>query len=188
MGFGDNKKMPYPFSLNDYVNYVKDRLDKMGVKKPCVIAHSFGARIAVKLAGSDPDFFDKIVLVGAAGLKPRFSIKRCAKRLTFKILKLFVKRERLKRFYSKDYLSLSPVMRESFKKIISEDLSSSAKKVANKTLIVVGDRDKETPVYMAKRYYKLIKNSTLLVFKGAGHFAFIDMPDKFNREAKEFLL
>ena len=60
-GFGEGKKMEYPFSLDDYVLEVKERLKKEGIKRPHVIAHSFGARIAVKIASENKNFFDKIL-------------------------------------------------------------------------------------------------------------------------------
>ncbi len=180
--------MPYPYALDDYANEVIEKVEKSGLKKPSVIAHSFGARIAVKIASQNPDFFDKIVLVGAAGLKPKSSLKKSIKKTTFRFLRLFAKKEKLKRFYSKDYLALSPIMQESFIKIVNEHLDGLARKVENQTLVIVGDKDKETPIYMAKKYAKSVKNGTLSVFRGAGHFAFIDMPEKFNREVSEFLL
>ncbi len=187
-GFGEKPFMPYPYALDDYVNEVKEYAKNNGLKKPHVVAHSFGGRIAIKLASNDGDFFDKIVLTGCAGLKPKFSLKKFCKKLTFKAIKKFVKKEKLTRFYSSDYLSLSPVMKRSFIKIVNEHLDDKLKFVGNKTLIIFGKKDKETPVYMAKRLHKGIKNSKLSIYENAGHFAFIDEILKFNLEVREFLL
>ncbi len=180
--------MPYPYSLSDYVEELKNYIKTNNITKPNIIAHSFGGRIAIKLLLTDGDLIDRVVLTGSAGLKPKRSIKYRIKKLGFNLLKKFVKKERLKGFYSKDYLSLSPVMQQSFIKIVNEHLNYALPKIKNKTLIIFGEKDTETPLYMAKKLNKKIKNSKLIIIKGAGHFCFIDNPNKFNLEVREFLL
>ena len=90
--------------------------------------------------------------------------------------------------YSKEYNALDGIRKESYKKIVTEHLDYTLGKVQNQTLIIFGENDKETPLYMAKRLNRGIPSSTLSVIKGAGHFCFIDKPNKFNMEVKEFLL
>ena len=187
-GFGNNAFMPYSYSLDDYIESVKEYTYKKGIKNPHVIAHSFGARIVIKLASASPDFFDKIVITGGAGLKPKNTLKKMVKRATFNILKRFVSKEKLTSFYSSDYLALPPVMQQSFIKIVNEHLDDLAPLIKNKTLLIYGNRDDQTPLYMAKRLNAYIKNSTLSVYNDAGHFVFIDSPLKFNLEVREFLL
>ena len=187
-GFGENKDMPYPYSLGDYAEEIKEYMSRNGIEKPCVVAHSFGARVAIKLAAENGEIFDKIVLTGAAGLKPKFSLKKAIKKTIFGIATKFVPKRKLSAFYSKDYRALSPVMKESFVKIVNENLDGLISHVKNPTLIIFGDKDKETPLYMAKRLNSGIENSKLVIFNGAGHFAFLDKPMKFNAEVKEFLL
>lgn len=187
-GFGKNADMEYPYSLGDYVRETKEYIQENGLKKPSVIAHSFGGRIALRLAAENPELLDKLVLTGCAGLKPRRNLKYFVKKAEFDILKRFFDREKLLAFYSEDYKKLSPVMRESFKKIVAERLEKYLPEIKNKTLIIFGKNDKETPPYMAKKLFKNIKNSQLIFIENAGHFAFIDKPFKFNTEAAEFLL
>ena len=187
-GFGTNADMPYPYSLDDYVSEVKEYVYVKGLKNPHVIAHSFGARIAIKAASSDSGFFGKMVLTGAAGLKPKNTLKKAVKKTAFNVLKTFIPREKLSKFYSSDYNALSAVMKESFKLIVSEHLDDRLKYIKNPTLLVFGDKDRETPLYMAKRLKAGIGGSRLTVISGAGHFCFIDKPNKFNMEVKEFLL
>ena len=187
-GFGTNADMPYPYALDDYIAEVKEYIYKNGLKNPSVIAHSFGARIAIKAASEDGAFFNKLVLTGAAGLKPKNTLKKTVRRTVYRIFKRFVPKEKLSRFFSADYNALSAVMKESFKKIVSEHLDDRLKSINNPTLLVFGAKDKETPLYMAKRLNKGIGGSRLLVIENAGHFCFIDKPNKFNMEVKEFLL
>ena len=187
-GFGENPDMPYPYCLDDYISEVKEYIYKNGLRCPHVIAHSFGARIAIKAASSDSGLFGKLVLTGAAGLKPKTTFKKVVKRATYNALKRFIPKEKLSAFFSPDYNALSPVMKESFKKIVNEHLDERLKNIKNPTFLVFGKNDKETPLYMAKRLNAGIAGSRLIVLEGAGHFCFIDKPNKFNMEVKEFLL
>ena len=97
-GFGSNTGMLYPYSLDDYIEEVKEYKEKHALKRPHVIAHSFGGRIAIKATATDNGFCDKLVLTGAAGLKPKPTLKRSVKKLTFKFLSKFIKKERLQGF------------------------------------------------------------------------------------------
>ena len=57
-GFGENADMEYPYSLSDYVAEVEEYIKANKLIKPHVIAHSFGARVALKAAAKDKDLFD----------------------------------------------------------------------------------------------------------------------------------
>lgn len=186
-GFGKNADMPYPYSLSDYVSEIGEYIDKNGLRNPHVIGHSFGGRIAIKAAAESPELFDKIVLCDAAGLKPRFSLRRAVKKARFRAIKRFFPNKKTDKFYSADYLAVTGVMRESFKLIVEENLDGVLDKIENETLIIYGKNDKETPIYMAKRLYRGIKNSEIKIIDGAGHFSFIDKPFTFYGEVKGFL-
>ncbi len=187
-GFGENKGMDYPYGLSDYAREVREYIKENGLVKPCVIAHSFGGRIALRLMSDSPELFGKVVLTGSAGLKPKRGVKYRVKKTAFCIAKKFMDKERLLKFYSADYRALDPIMRQSFNKIVGEHLDYTLPFIKNKVLLVFGENDKDTPLYMAKRFNKGIKDSKLIVIKNAGHFCFIDCPLKFNTEVREFLL
>ena len=180
--------MDYPYSLDDYINEVIEFMKSKGINRPDVIAHSFGGRIAIKMAYNDPRVFNKIVLTGSAGLKPRTSLRKRLKSICFKVLKKFIKKEKLEWLYASDYRALSPVMKESFIKIVNEHLDYCLCKIKNPTLIINGENDEQTPLYMAKKLNANIKNSKMVILKRAGHFCFIDSPLSFNMEVREFLL
>lgn len=186
-GFKENC-LPYPYSLGDYAHIVDGFFDEVlketGYSSAHVVAHSFGARIVFYLSPTSK--FDKIVLTGAAGIKTR---KRLSVKLKIAAYK-FVKRvfhKSIKLFESPDYQALSPVMKQSFNKIIAEDLTDKLAFIENQTLIVNGTLDRETPLKTAMTINKKIKNSQLITIVGAGHFCFVDEPIKFDLAVKEFL-
>ena len=71
------------------------------------------------------------------------------------------------------------VMKETFKLVVNEDLSNDAKTIKVPTVIVWGEKDNETKLYMAKKLNRLIIGSSLKIIKDAGHFSFIDKPQEF---------
>ena len=186
-GFGENAIMEHPYSLDDYIQSVKEYMAKNSIICPHVIAHSFGARIVIKGCAKDNSLFNKIVLTGGAGLKPKDTLKKQFKRATFNFLKRFFSKDRLKGFYSSDYLALSPIMQQSFIKIVNEHLDDYLPKIPNKTLLIFGKNDKQTPLYMANKFNQNLPNSELKIFDNAGHFAFIDKSSEFNALLIEFL-
>lgn len=186
-GFGKSKKMSYAYNLDDFVLEIKNLLDEINASKVDVIAHSFGARVALKLSLTD-NRINKMVLTGAAGIKPKRSLKYHFKVFIFKAYKKLFKNGKFKGFESADYKMLSGIEKKSFVLIVNEHLDDILKDINNDTLILSGDKDSETPPYMQKRLNKKLKNSKLTFIKGAGHFAFVSNPYEFNLKAREFLL
>ena len=184
-GFGESFPLPDAWDVADYADCIGELLDAIG--EADILAHSFGARVAIKLAARGDGRIGRMLLTGAAGLRPKRSLSYYRKIYTYKFLKRFCDREKLDAKYgSPDYRALSPVMKESFKKIVAEDLSGALEDVAVPTLLVFGEDDKETPLYMARALEKGIPDGALVVFPGAGHFCFLDCPGRFNAVAEQF--
>jgi pimeloyl-ACP methyl ester carboxylesterase len=186
LGFGKSGAIPFAYSVGDYADWTKDVLENLGVVRPHVIAHSFGCRVAVKLGAKYTGFWDKMVLTGPAGVVlPRglgYKIKVGAYRLCRKFAPTFAE----KRFGSKEYRALSPLMKESYKKIVNEDLRAIAAGIANAVLIIEGERDEVTPMKEARAYCDVMQNARLTTIDG-GHFAFAENPVAFNILVEEFL-
>ena len=186
LGFGESGALVEPFSVGDYAEWLLGVMGKLGVERPHVVAHSFGCRVAVKLASMQSGVFDKMVLTGPAGIIEKRGLAYRCKVKTYRIVRKIAPKFAEKRFGSKEYRSLSPVMRESYKKIVNEDLRACAKKVQNQVLIIQGKGDKTTPLSSARIYQNTFKNATLKVMDG-GHFAFVENTTLFNLWTEEFL-
>ncbi len=186
LGFGESPPLTAPFSVGDYALWTKGVMEALEIEKPHVIAHSFGCRVAVKMASAYPDLFDKMVLTGPAGiiLKRGFSYR--LKVQTYRFVRLFAPKFAEKKFGSEEYRALSPIMKESYKKIVNEDLREVAKGVQNPVLLVEGEKDKTTPLKAAQIYENALPNGRLKGIKG-GHFAFAEYPLEFNLIVEEFL-
>jgi pimeloyl-ACP methyl ester carboxylesterase len=88
---------------------------------------------------------------------------------------------------SPDYRALkSDVMRKTFVKVVNLDLTDALKAIRNDTLLVWGDRDDYTPLYMAKIMEARIPNAGLAVLEGAGHFSYADRYSQFCAVMKAY--
>ena len=185
LGFGGSKALTNAFSVDDYAAWTREVLRLLKVENPHVIAHSFGCRVAVKLAGQDPAFFDKILLTGAAGVILKRGAAYRIKVKTYRFVKRFAPRFAEKHFGSAEYKTLSPIMRESYKKIVNEDLREFARRIENEVLLVQGEQDTTTPKKEAEAYLSCLKRGRMRMMQG-GHFAFAEYPVPFNLIAEDF--
>ena len=152
LGFGQSAKLSEPFSVGDYARWLEEKMRALGLFRPHVVAHSFGCRVAVKLACQNKDAFSKIVLTGPAGIIINRGLIYKIKVKTYKAVKKFAPTFAQKRFGSKEYRSLSPIMKESYKKIVNEDLRVCARQVLNEVLIIEGKEDRTTTLTEAQIY------------------------------------
>ena len=205
-GFG---KTPLPstegWPLNYYSRWVESftqELEKKGeLSFPfTLIGHSFGGRIAIKLAARKNHSLSSLILVDAAGLafQPNWRKKIMAKIAkegeefltafhcspNFKEnLKILIYRL----IRQKDYLKVSPEMRKTFQKIIGEDLFSLLPKIDVPTLIIWGAKDSLLPVDQASLFNEKIPHSQLKIITEAAHSPQLDTPEKFLSLVIDFL-
>ena len=186
VGFGKSAGLKAPFSVGDYAAWLNEVTAFLYLRKPHVIAHSFGCRVAVKSAALYPDLFDKMVLTGPAGVVEKRGVKYRVKVGAYRFVKKFAPAFAERNFGSAEYRGLSPIMKESYKKIVNEDLRGCAARVRNSVLLIQGKRDSVTPMRQAQAYLDAFPNATLRVMDG-GHFAFVEQPLTFNLITEEFL-
>ena len=182
--FGKSSEPADVWTLDDYANCLYVILQAEKVKKIIIIAHSFGGRVAICFDNIYTNIVQKILITGGAGIKPKQTIKRVVKKFVYKTIRIFNKKINLG---SADYKKLSPKMKKTFSNIVEYDLSNLSKNITCPTLLIYGNKDKETPLYMAKKLNKNIKQSKLIVFKGCGHFAYIEKFAKFVNITQSFI-
>ena len=131
-----------------------------------------------------------MILTGCAGLKNR-SLKKTFKQALFKTQKFLAKvklypKSNLQNKGSSDYKKLSAQMKKTFVNIVNYDQEHILKFISAPTLLVWGNLDKETPIYFTKIFKKHIKDCEVIVFKGHGHFAYIEKPQTFLKLITSF--
>jgi len=191
-GFGLSGDPTDEWGVGDYAEWVVKFMDALGIDRATVLGHSFGGRIAIKLA-SAPETAGRIgrlILTGSAGLRRKRSLAGRLRRSVLHFLsRLFPGlRDRYGRlFASRDYLAASPLLRKCLIRVVGEDLAPLLPRIAAPTLLVWGARDTETPLADGETMKSLIPDSRLKVFPEAGHFAFLNCPEEFSGVLKEFL-
>ncbi len=183
--FGKSGKDPEGWTIFTYANMVISLCQKLGIKKVNLIGHSFGGRVAIIVSALCKKEVEKLVLVDSAGIKPKRGLKYYIKIYQYKLAKK--RKKDISKFGSSDYLALSPNMQQVFKSVVNTHLQDFLPQIQAKTLIIFGENDTTTPLYMAKKLKKHIKNSKLVVLPAAGHFCFLDKKLEFVSILKEFL-
>lgn len=197
---GRSDTLKQVWGVPEYGEMVKSLLDNLKIEKCDVIGHSFGGRVIIYLSSKYNELFNKIILTDAAGVKPKANIKKLVRIYSYKIAKFFMKLFMSKEKYNKkldemrkkrgsvDYAMLTTdTMRETFKKVINLDLTDKLKDIIQPTLLVWGENDKDTPLYMAKIMEQNIKDSGIVVLENAGHFSYLDKPNKYVVIVENFL-
>lgn len=191
-GFGKSAEPNESYCVEDYADEVASLVKSLGLGEIFLVGHSFGGRVAIILSSLQKIEIKKLVLVDSAGVLPRRGLLYKVKIKRYKYLKKKAREgkcdpEKLKKYGSSDYLKLSPVMKQTFIKVVNQDLLPYAKKIAVETLIVWGKKDKDTPMYMAKKLNRTIKGSFLSVLP-SGHYCYIDNFKVFIDELYAFLI
>lgn len=176
-GFSLSDEIPDYRCFDDYIHALHDFLCLHNIENPIFIAHSFGARIAILYASYYPTRL--LVLSGGAGIKAPLSMK--------KRIKQYLHKNHFKVKGSYDYEHSSHFLRKVLVEVVNMDLSEVIKKIKIPVLLIWGEKDKETPLWMAKRMKQLFENSTLVIFKKEDHFAYYHESNRFCFIVKEFL-
>lgn len=182
VGFGNSKKPPIEgWTIFDYAHDVINFLDEQKITQVTIVGHSFGCRVAMVLTALHPQRVSKLLLVAPAGIRKPSFLRWC-KVARYKIHKFLCKMglsQNVSSHYgSVDYNACESGMKNTFVKIVNQDLSKYAKAIKCPTLIVNGKNDMQTPITHAKSLHKLIKNSSLVEIAG-DHFAFFRTPQAF---------
>jgi pimeloyl-ACP methyl ester carboxylesterase len=196
-GFGQSETPPAPWNLNAYTGLVGNFLLKLRISDvEAIIGHSFGGRVAIKGLATGTLKAGKLVLIASGGISKRRKLRNMffsALAKMGKVMTFFLPfwRQQMKwRLYlatGSDYLEAG-VLRETFIKVIEEDLQDSAKQLALPTLLVWGENDSETPIEDCRIFSKSIKGSQTFVISGAGHFVHQEKTTEVAEAIRKFIV
>jgi len=196
-GFGGKKLLKPVMDLDDYVGFVCDLLKKEEVKKAIFIGHSFGGRVATKLAYEHPHLVEKLILTGAPVIREPLSLKKkligVISRTAKKILSYspisvveFLSWIAYRIIGEWDYFKAGE-MRPTFVKIINEDLSEILPSISAKTLLVWGEYDALVPAAIGKRASHRMQNAVYVEIPLATHKLPYEKPSLFAQTVLEFI-
>ncbi|MBQ9301493.1 MAG: alpha/beta hydrolase [Clostridia bacterium] len=200
---GQSTTPPVPWGVGDFAGCVKQLILQLGIAPCDVIAHSFGGRVALWLAANESGLVKRVVLTGGAGIrKPQSEEARKRSEHYQKLKKICQGISKVKpleglaekglnslrqKYGSADYNALSDEMKKTFVKVVSEDLSPLLPQVNAPTLLIWGEEDSETPLWMGQKMEKEIPDAGLVVFENDDHFAYLRQWPRFVAVVRAFL-
>lgn len=195
-GHGRSSEPPAVWGVEDFTAMMEKFISRLDLKHPSLVGHSFGGRISLLLSSRND--VDKVLLVDAAGIKPKRSFNYYRKVYTFKAMKHLmmlllgkkkgmeaVERMRAKKG-SADYRNSSPRMRAIMSRCVNEDLKHVMPSIKAPTLLIWGEDDTATPLSDAITMKRLIPDAGLVSFPGCGHYSFLDNPFGFRAAVSSF--
>lgn len=196
-GFGESEEPNEVWGIEKYTQLIEEFIKFENIKNPILLGHSFGGRVGILYSSRNQ--VKKLILVDAAGVKPRRSLKYYFKVYTYKIGKRLMPliygktgaQKRIDEMRSKrgssDYNNASPIMRAILSKVVNEDLKYCMPKISAPTLLIWGENDTATPLHDAKIMENLIPDAGLVSFPGCGHYSFLDNPFQFAAVLRSFI-
>lgn len=192
-GFGKSDEPPVAWGVPEYREFLEAFCQTFDIHDPILIGHSFGCRVAVHYAVKNP--VHKMVLTGAAGIRPKQTwqakLKIAGYKAAKKAITLVGSEAMLEDFKRKsgsdDYRSATGIMRETFVKVVNDDVSGMLEDVTVPVLLVWGENDEAAPLWMGKQMEAKMKNAGLAIFEGDDHFAYFNQSARFNRCLDVFL-
>ncbi len=187
-GHGESSEPKEALTIYDYCEVVKELLDKLKIKKPILIGHSFGGRVSIVYASKYDT--EKVILLGAPCIRKQQ--KMSAKTKVLKSLKKVPGLNKLEGFAkkhigSRDYRNASPIMREILVNTVNEDLTECAKKIKSPTLLIWGDNDTEAPIEEARELETIMPDAGLVVYEGGSHYTYIEFLNPVCNVIKTFI-
>lgn len=185
-GFGDSDEPPKAWSVFDYANWVLCYMAHHNLEEVFLFGHSFGGRLGLILGADHPNRITSMVLADSAGIRPKLPFATQVRTQVYKSVRDGLKslgmsglsdnlRQRYNaRYGSSDFQNVSGIMRETFVKVINQDLLGHAARVAIPTLLIWGENDDETPLWMGQKLEQTIPDAALVIFPSAGHYSYLE--------------
>lgn len=181
-GFGSSEEPKTAWDLDDYTAFLHALCESLNLLNPVIIAHSFGARIALLYAYQYPTH--QLVLTGAAGIKKPKTLYYYMRVYTYKLLK---KLHAAPNMGSEDYKAASDVMKGVLVQSVERDLSELLPHIKTETLLIWGEKDQATPLWMGEAMEQTMPHATLIVLDDDDHFAYFHQPQRFLAILEYFL-
>ncbi len=192
-GFGRAQLPPEAWGAAEYARWAMEYVACAGLERVHLIGHSFGGRLSIVMGAEFPQRVAKIVLTSSAGvLSPPDVRTRLVKagKAALRLLGLSALEKPMRALaraaFGSDDLKAAGALEPIFRRVVAEDLLPYAARIAAPTLLIWGDQDRTTPLWQAQKLEQTIPDAGLVVFQGAGHFAYQERQAEFVRIVETF--
>jgi pimeloyl-ACP methyl ester carboxylesterase len=178
-GFGASPVPPTAWDSIAYAALVAKALATLG-QPQVVLGHSFGGRVAVRLAARWPELVSGLVLTGVPLFQRKsppallFRMARWGRRHGLVSENLM---ERMRhRYGSQDYLRATGIMRSTLVRVVNESYSDDLSRITCPIELVWGQNDTATPLEYAERASAMLGEARLQIIEGGGHMTPLSAP------------
>jgi len=196
------------YNMDTWVQQTIDLMDALGIEKTNLVGNSFGGALSVALMIKYPQRFNKVVLMGAAGIahdlsygldkawgytpslenmKELLDIFAYNRNLVTDELAQLRYEASIRPGFQESFSSMFPAPRQNgVNSMVSDE--QDIKKIPHDVLIIHGREDIVIPLATSIKFHQLIEKSQLHVFGECGHWTQIEHKDRFNTLLSNFFL
>lgn len=193
-GFGNETLSKEVMNIDDYVDFVKNFLQKQKNNKVILIGHSFGGRVAAKFAAKYPEKVSKLILTGAPLIKKPLSIQKRAIASLVKIGKHLVpgsfqtvmKKGIYRSLGEWDYYKAG-ALKKTFQNVIAEDIAPVLPHISVPTLLLWGENDTFVRLSIGREIAGRVPHATIKSFPHITHKFPYESPRLFAQEVLQFI-
>ncbi len=196
-GHGATRDRPGPstMSVKDYADAVRSELTRQQLSGVCLIGHSLGSAIALRLAVDHPSLVSRLVLVGA-GARLRVLPALLEEARSFPIsageklvqLGFAPDHEIQAARYARERSDTAPgMLYRDLAACDAFDMTAELGRVAQPTLIIVGEMDRLTPPKYATYLRDHLADAHLATVPAAGHYVALEAPDAVASALRQWL-
>ncbi len=214
-GFGSSPAPGWEISIPKYGRLLNDFCDAIGLGDAAVVGNSMGGFVATEAVTEQPERFEKLVLVSAAGVSSvrlkREPTEAAARMLAagapyaFNLQTRSFRRPRARAIAFRNIFRHPDELRpellweffqggmrgaafaDALGALAGYDLRDHLGEVEVPTLIVWGRNDNVVPPADSLEYGRLLRNSRIVIFDDTGHVPMAERPVRFNRVLETFL-
>ncbi len=198
-GFGLTERPAWMRDMSDYILYLRDLLETLGLQKTIVVGHSLGGWMAAELTVWYPELVNKLVLSNAAGIRvkgspianlfamnPQEVVMACFDNLAAAMP--LMPSELNTDYLLSQYRQLTTLASLAWNPSYDPTLERRLERINCPTLIVWGQTDRLIPQVYGEALHRLIAHSELVKLEGTGHMPMFEKPDEWCGVIREFLL
>jgi pimeloyl-ACP methyl ester carboxylesterase len=215
-GFGDSPLPSWEITMANYGRLIHDFCERLGLDRvAALVGNSMGGFISTEAVIDEPERFDRLVLISAAGISfaewdgrsldaaarifkaaiPMLSGERrsywarpLGRKLAFG--RIFRNPNKLRPELLAEQVRpglQAPGFSDALASIWGYDTRKRLPEIEIPTMVVWGLNDQIVPVEAALGYHRLIPESRLEIFERTGHLPMLERPARFNPLLEEFI-
>jgi 3-oxoadipate enol-lactonase len=204
-GAGESPKPPGPYSLQDFVDDLRELAERLRLAPAALVGHSFGGSIVLEYAAQHPDGVSAVVAVGAPTELPkqnreamraraetveREGMDAVAETVATNGTAPSFREERPDEFrgYVELLAGADPAGYAAACRAIADlDIGDHLSRIAAPVLLVAGDRDGVAPPDLNRRNAERIPGATFVEVPDCGHIVPWEKPQELLQAVRPFL-